>query len=82
MIDQETGLPDPIAIAAAAKARAEREFCGINPPPCYLREATAWCNERAAAMARGWRRERGLPIDENIVWASLPAWGASGDSFR
>jgi hypothetical protein len=82
MIDQETGLPDQIAIAAAAKARAEREFGGINPPPCYLREATAWCQDRAAAMARAWRRERGLPVEESLVLMAMPAWGASGDSFR
>jgi hypothetical protein len=81
MIDQTTGLIDSIAIHAAARTRAQREYGAPEVPPCYLRESLTWCQERAEAMARAWRRERGLPVEVAVTWVSVPEWGASGDSF-
>lgn len=81
MINPQNGTMDRAAIRATARSRAIREWGAPNPPPLYLREAYRWAMERAEGMARGWRRERGLPVEVAVTWVHVAEWGASGDSF-
>jgi hypothetical protein len=79
LIDPETGLIDPLAIAGAAPLRAAREYGGPNFPPLYLRQATQWLMERARAEQRAWRRDHGLPIEEPTTPTDISTWT---DTFR
>jgi hypothetical protein len=81
MINPETGEIDLIAIGDLAILRACREYGSLNPPPIYLRQATEWCQQRAQAERRAWRRDHGIPDDSSVVMMAVPEWGASGESF-
>ena len=82
LIDPDTGELDSLAMVEAADLRAMREWGGANPPPVYIREAVSYVHERARAMRTAWRAARGLPDDSPVTLTELPAWGASGDSYR
>lgn len=69
MINHETGVVDAMIVAEAAKVRAAAEWRGPDYPPKYLREATEWCNERAALMRRVWRQHKGLPPEDTTMVA-------------
>lgn len=83
LLDNETGQIDMAMVAAAADLRAAREFGSPNYPPSYLREATQYMLDRAAAMQVGWKRDRGIDpwAGVEMVKMSIPTWGASGDGF-
>ena len=82
LIDQTTGDLDWTWIKRLAVVRAEREFGGPNPPIKYVREQIRWAQDRARSMRTSWRQQRGLADDGGSVLVNMPAWGASGDSFR
>lgn len=82
LIDHATGDIDTAMVSVASELRAIREFGSPNYPPRVLREATAFCNERAQNMRMAWRQHRGLPYDGELTTFNQPDWGASGDSFR
>ena len=83
LIDHTAGAIDLPVVAEAARLRAAREYGGPNFPPRYLRDAEAWCLERADNMRKAWHRERGLPVpgEEVLVTGFCPDWGSSGDSY-
>lgn len=69
MLDHDTGEIDRLVVAEAARIRASDEWRGPDFPPKYLREATAWCEERAALMRRVWRQHKGLPPEDTATYA-------------
>jgi hypothetical protein len=81
LIDPNTGKLDHLAIAERARLRAAREYGSPDFPANYLRMALQWCNERAQSERLAWRRDHGLPDDSAVTMVTLPAWGASGDSY-
>jgi hypothetical protein len=81
MLNHETGEIDEIVLADAAEVRARHEERSQQVSPKALREATAWCRERAETMRRVWRQHKGLPPDEPMTMMNVPDWGSSGDSF-
>jgi hypothetical protein len=82
LIDPETGEVDSLTLLLAADLRAQREWGGPNPPPAYIRNAVSFVHDRAQDLRREWRRARGLPDDTQFTMTEMPAWGASGDSYR
>lgn len=81
MIDPETGEIDPALVTERAQLRAAREYGSPDFPPGYLRSATQWCMDRAQSERYDWRRTRNLPDDRPTCTMTVPAWGASGESF-
>lgn len=79
MIDQETGEIDRIAITERAHLRASREWGGPAPSPAYIRNAFAWCWDRAQSERLQWRDERGLPREEKGELVDISTWT---DTFR
>ena len=82
LIDPETGEIDSLVLIEAADLVAKRDWGGPLPPPAYIRQAVSDVHDRARDLRRAWRRERGLPDDTITTLTELPAWGASGDSYR
>jgi hypothetical protein len=81
MICQITGEIDPIIVAEAAKVRAAHQFGSPDFPPSYLREATAWCQDRAEGMRLCWRDHHGLPR-ERQEYVTITPFGRPGEGVR
>lgn len=80
MIDPATGTVDTLAISQRAPLRAASEWRGPNYPPKYLRDAIEWLMLRAEAESRQWRRDRGLPVDTEMV--TITAFGREVSGVR
>lgn len=80
LIDQTTGEVDSAMIAEVAQLQADRDYGG-SAPPNMVRSRLQAAQDRAQAMRSCWRRDRGLSNDAPSQLVSMPAWGASGDSF-
>lgn len=80
LIDQTTGEIDAAMVAEVAQLQADRDYGGPAPPN-MVRGRLQAAQDRAHGMRLCWRRDRGLPSDDPCSLVSMPAWGASGDSF-
>ncbi len=79
MIDIETGEIDRIAITERAHLRAAREWGGPAPSPAYIRNAFAWCWDRAQSERRQWRQHNDLPDESPASLVDIATWT---DTFR
>lgn len=79
LINQTTGEFDWTFIKQQALLRADHEFGGPGAPNSYVRDALKHYQDLARDMQYEWRKAHGLPVTTVLV--SIPAWGASGDSF-